>query len=81
MLIRTQIVTTIAQVARDQHKKLLPITDDLSLLDSGLDSLCLAIIVARLEDILSIDPFSGEEIAEFPTTIGDLIRLYENAAA
>jgi acyl carrier protein len=81
MSVRAQIAATIAQVARDQRKQLLPITDDLSLIDSGLDSLCLAIIVARLEDILSIDPFSEEEVTEFPTTIGDLIRLYENAAA
>ncbi|HJU18777.1 MAG TPA: hypothetical protein VJ770_20180 [Stellaceae bacterium] len=80
MSVRAQIVTTIEQVARDQCKQLQPITDDLPLLDSGLDSLCLAIIVAKLEYALSTDPFSGEEAIEFPTTIGDLIKLYENAA-
>ena len=31
--------------------------DDLVLLDSGLDSLCFAILVARLEDELGVDPF------------------------
>jgi acyl carrier protein len=80
MSVRSRIVATIAQVANDQRKTLPPITDDLSLLDSGLDSLCLAIIVARLEDVLSVDPFSTDQEIEFPTTIGDLIRLYEDAA-
>jgi acyl carrier protein len=81
MPIRLQIIQTIEQVARDQEKKLPPITDNLSLLDTNRDSLCLAIIVARLEDILSVDPFSAAEEMEFPTTVGDLIRLYENAVA
>ena len=77
---RTQIIATIKQVASEQNKPLAPISDELPLLDSGLDSLCLAIIVAKLEDIFSVDPFSGEEEIEFPTTIGDFIRLYEHAA-
>lgn len=81
MPVRLQVIQTIEQVARDQQKQLPPITDDLSLLDSNLDSLCMAMIVARLEDILSIDPFSADEAMEFPITVGDLIRLYENAVA
>ena len=79
MPVRLQIIQTIEQVARDQQKQLPPITDDLSLLDANLDSLCLAMIIARLEDILSVDPFSADTEMEFPTTVGDLIRLYENA--
>jgi acyl carrier protein len=79
MPVRLQIIQTIEQVARDQQNKLPTITDDVSLLDTNLDSLCLAMIVARLEDILSVDPFSTTEEMEFPTTVGDLIRLYENA--
>jgi acyl carrier protein len=80
MSIRIKVIRTIEQVASEQDKKLSPIADDLALLDSGLDSLCLAIIVARLEDMLSVDPFSADEEVEFPTTIGDFIRLYEHAA-
>ena len=56
-------------------------SDDLPLLESGLDSLCVAIIVARLEDIMGIDPFAVEEEMDFPVTLGDFIRLYDAAAA
>ena len=49
------------------------------LLDSGLDSLCVAIIVARLEDELGVDPFDSDNDAEFPVTVGDFIGLYEDA--
>ena len=59
--------------------ELAPLSDDLVLLDSGLDSLCLAIIVARLEDALGIDPFNSADDGAFPVTVGDFIRLYEDA--
>ncbi len=49
MTIRTTVISEIQRVAADQNKKLAPLTDDLPLLDSGLDSLCFAILVARLE--------------------------------
>ena len=35
-------------------------------MDSGLDSLCFAIVVARLEDSLGYDPFSVAEDVAFP---------------
>jgi len=66
-------------VAKDQRKKLAPLSDDLVLLESGLDSLCFAILVARLEDALGVDPFSAAEDAEFPVTLGDFIKFYEDA--
>jgi acyl carrier protein len=56
------------------------LTDDLPLLDSGLDSLCMAVLVASLEDTLDLDPFADENIDGFPVTLGDFIKLYENAA-
>jgi acyl carrier protein len=37
----------------------------MGLLETGLDSLCFAIIVARLEDELGVDPFSVDD-ASFP---------------
>ena len=80
MNVRTEVIAQIQQVAREQDKRLAPLTDDLTLLDSGLDSLCFAILVARLETILGVDPFSENEDAPFPVTIGDFIRFYENAA-
>jgi acyl carrier protein len=81
MSVRSSVISQFEQVAREQNKALAPPADDLVLLDSGLDSLCLAIIVARLEDVLGVDPFSSAQDAEFPVTVGDFIRLYEDAAA
>jgi acyl carrier protein len=57
-----------------------PLTDETALLDSGLDSLGIAILVTRLEDSLGFDPFTQLDIASPPATLGELIQLYENAA-
>jgi len=67
------------KIADEQDKKLAPLTDDLNLLESGLDSLCFAILVARLEDELGCDPFTACDDIHYPVTLGDLIRFYENA--
>lgn len=80
MDIRSEVVAQFRQVAQEQDKQLGPLTDDLALLDSGLDSLCFAIVVARLEGSLGVDPFSDDEDARFPVTLGDFIRFYEHAA-
>ncbi len=74
----SEILAEFERVARQHRKTLAPLTEDLVLLDSGLDSLCLAIIVARLEDTLGIDPFSRADDDEFPVTLGDFLRLYED---
>ena len=58
---------------------LAPLTDDLFLNDSGLDSLCFAILVARLEDITGRDPLGEAEGKPFPRTIGEFVALYEQA--
>jgi acyl carrier protein len=68
------------QIAREHGKTLAPLSDDLVLLDSGLDSLGFAVLVARLEDTLGIDPFTTAEDAMFPLTFGDFVKVYENAA-
>jgi acyl carrier protein len=79
MTIRTTVISEIERVAAEQNKKLAPLTDDLPLLDSGLDSLCFAILVARLEDVTGTDPFSAAADARLPNTIGDLVAFYEHA--
>jgi len=73
------ITTEIQKVADEQRVTLAPLTNDLVLLDSGLDSLCFAILVARLEDKLTVDPFTASEEVSFPVTLGDVIAAYENA--
>ena len=80
MTVRSEIETQFQQVAREQDKRLARLTDNLPLLDSGLDSLCFAILVSRLEDLLEVDPFTASEDAVFPLTFGDFVRFYENVA-
>jgi acyl carrier protein len=77
---RNEIVTQVKQVAQEQKKRLPPLTDGLELLNSGLDSLCFAILVSRLEDSLGFDPFAASEDAPFPVTFGDFVNLYEHVA-
>ena len=76
---RATIAAEVAQVAKEQNKRLAPLSDDLILLDSGLDSLCFAILVARLEQRLGFDPFSSAEDVYFPVTFGDFVRFYDEA--
>ncbi len=79
MSVRATVLSHFEQVAKEQRKSLAPLSDDLVLVDSGLDSLCLAIIVARLEDALGVDPFNAAD-GDFPVTLGDFIKFYEDAA-
>lgn len=78
MSLKSEILTQFLRVAEEHNKPLASLTDDVPLLDSGLDSLCLAVVVARLEDKLNVDPFNTYE-SGFPVTVGDFIRFYENA--
>jgi acyl carrier protein len=77
--IRATILAQIELVAGQHKKHLAPLTNDLHLVDSGLDSLCLAILVANLEDELDLDPFGAGDVS-IPVTLGDFIDLYENVA-
>jgi acyl carrier protein len=79
--IRETIVAQFEQVAQEQRQKLAPLTDDRPLMEAGLDSLAFAIVVARLEDALGLDPFSAAENAEFPVTFGDFVQMYERSFA
>jgi hypothetical protein len=80
MSVRSVILDQFQQVAQEQDKQLGPLSDELPLLDSGLDSLGFAILVSRLENVLGVDPFSEHGDAPFPVNLGDFIRFYENAA-
>lgn len=80
MSIRATIISEFEKIVKEQNKESAPLPDDLVLLESGLDSLCFAIIVARLEDALGFDPFSATEDVDFPVTLSDFIKFYEDAA-
>ena len=79
MSIKLTIISQIQQIAEAEKKKVPPLTDDLVLLESGLDSLAVAILVARLEETLGFDPFTESDDIYYPVTLGDFIRFYENA--
>ena len=79
MTARLTILDTIRDVAAEQGKALAPLTDDLTLMESGLDSLCFAILVARLEDALGADPFTTSDSMRFPNTVGELVAFYDEA--
>lgn len=81
MSIRLTVISVMEEVAAEQQKKLSPLADDTVLANSGLDSLCFAIIVARLEDALGVDPFTASDEVYFPITLADFVALYENVAA
>ena len=79
-VLRSAIIEQMRAVAEQQGKRLAALTDDLPLLDSGLDSLCIAILVATLDEQLGLDPFSSATSTRFPVTIGDFVGMYETAA-
>jgi acyl carrier protein len=81
MSIRLKIIAAMRQIADEQKVTLPPLEDSLSLHETGFDSLGFAILVARLEDELGIDPFTISEDATFPLTVGDFIKAYENVPA
>ncbi len=80
MSIRSMIMAEITTIAEQQKKRLATLSDTLPLLESGLDSLCVAILVASLDDRLGIDPFTNEN-SPLPVTLGEFVSLYEHAAA
>jgi acyl carrier protein len=80
MSVKLTIVEQMTQVAREHGKILAPLNDNLVLADCGLDSLGFAVLVARLEDTLGVDPFTAAEDAFFPVTLGDFVKVYENGA-
>ena len=81
MAVRSRIFVAMQQIAKEQKVTLPPLDDELTLHETGFDSLAFAILVARLEDDLGIDPFTIAEDGGFPSTIGEFVRAYENVPA
>ena len=53
------------------------LNDNTILLESGLDSLSFAILVAKLEEELGYDPFTLMDEPVYPQTLIELISIYE----
>jgi len=79
MSVKLTIFEQMERVAREHGKILAPLKEDLVLADSGLDSLGFAVLVARLEETLGVDPFTAAEDAIFPVTLGEFVKVYEHA--
>lgn len=67
----TEIVETAGRPAD------LPLTRDTVLLESGLDSLGFAMLVARLEEELGYDPFLIMTEPVYPRTFGEFLDIYD----
>jgi len=65
----------------DKEKVYTDINDEQVLLDTELDSLGFAILVALLEEELDIDPFQMMDEPVYPTTFGEFVAIYEQANA
>lgn len=77
MSTRTKISEVFTSVAREQQRTLAPLSDELKLVDSGLDSLSMALVVAHLDDAFNVNPF--DTLQTFPVTFADFVGLYEAA--
>ncbi len=78
MSVNLTIMQQMEQVAQEHGRILAPLNDELVLANCGLDSLSFAVLVARLEDTLGVDPFTAAEDAFFPVTLGDFVKVYEH---
>ncbi|MEO9493958.1 MAG: hypothetical protein ABJF60_18700 [Roseobacter sp.] len=78
-IVRETISETFSRVFTEQTEgaPLALVSDDLVLLESGLDSMGFAVLVVELEEILGFDPFSISEEAFYPSTFGEFVSFYE----
>ncbi len=51
------------------------------LLESGLDSLGYAMLVAQLEEELGFDPFTEQGIDTYPSTFAEFVAIYQQPAS
>jgi len=79
MILENKIKDIFLDVLEQIDSKLLveKLTNDVVLLQSGLDSLGFAILVATLEDELDYDPFTMMDNAIYPRTFGEFVEIYE----
>jgi len=53
------------------------LSNDVVLLESGLDSLGFAILVATLDEELGFDPFTIMDEPFYPSTFGEFVEVYK----
>ncbi|WP_375724879.1 acyl carrier protein [Arcobacter sp. KX21116] len=79
MNLKETIKETYLEVLEQTGSQLLvpELADDVILLESGLDSLGFAILVATLEEKLGFDPFTIMDEPLYPSTFGEFVSIYE----
>ncbi len=76
--VREVIIESIQRIAEENDLELSPsLNDDSVLLESGLDSLGFAILVADLEGSLGFDPFVMMDEPVYPNTLGEFVAIYK----
>ena len=81
-LMRDQIKAVFDEVWWDDKECEPPeITDETVLLDTGLDSMALGILVTRLDEEFGIDPFIANNDAVYPRTFGEFVQAYTAACS
>jgi aryl carrier-like protein len=79
--IKNTIVQCMHDIAKETGGSLVSnIHDETVLLESGLDSIGFAILVARLEEDLGYDPFILMQEPVYPRTLGELVAIYQRFA-
>lgn len=56
------------------------LADDAVLLETGMDSLGFAVLVARLEEHIGYDPFVLLDSPVYPKTFSEFVDIYEHFA-
>lgn len=76
-----KILSLMTEIASENGVELnSQIDTDTVLLESGLDSLGFAILIARLEEELGYDPFTMMDEPVYPQTFGQLVEIYQRFA-
>jgi len=79
---KDKIIAIIQELATESGWKIVSdLNDETVLLESGLDSLGFAILVARLEEELRYDPFTMMDEPSYPRTLGEFVAIYERYAS
>ena len=78
---KEKIIGVMREISAESELQLVRELDDSTvLLESGLDSLGFAILVARLEEELGYDPFSIMVEPVYPRTLGEFVTIYQKFA-
>jgi len=74
---KEDIIRIIYEIAADSDLTIISnLNDQTVLLESGLDSLGFAILVARLEEEFGVDPFMIMEEPIYPRTLIEFVSIY-----